>query len=167
MRPSLVESSMRVSCFDVVPLMRCDSGSHKRIGFSDVFFTKGARHCGLHKKLHQRDMFGVKRGVRENTFARCVDHVESSCEICCMCSYDSIACLLSRFDVLLSVFFLHRLLLYFHVCSWECRDVTLVADAFCSQTGFFWSWMKCDLFLLASVLRARCATRSRIQRHWR
>ena len=62
--------------------------------------------------------------------------------MCVMCPHDPIACRLSRFDVLLSVFFAHRLLLFFHVRSWRCRDVTLVetesvAGEFCSQTGFF------------------------------
>ena len=41
-RTSLVEISMRVLCFDVVPLMRCDGGSQKRTGFSDVFFTNAS-----------------------------------------------------------------------------------------------------------------------------
>ena len=62
--------------------------------------------------------------------------------MCDMCPHDPIACRLSRFDVLLSVFFTHRWLLYFHVRSWRCRDVTLVetesaADEFSSQTAFF------------------------------
>ena len=41
-RPFPVESSMRVLCFDVVPLMLCDSGRQKRVEFSDVFFTKAS-----------------------------------------------------------------------------------------------------------------------------
>ena len=86
--------------------------------------------------------FDIKRRDSEQLLTRCVDHVESSCQMCVMCPHDPIACRLSRFDVLLSVFFTHRLLLYFRVRSWRCRDVTLVetesaANESCSQTAFF------------------------------
>ena len=48
----------------------------------------------------------------------------------------------------LSMFFTHRLLLYFHVRSWRCRDVTLVdtesiAGEFCSQTENVAALMPC------------------------
>ena len=38
--------------------------------------------------------------------------------MCVLCPHDPIACRPSRFDVLLSVFFTHRLFLDFYVRSW-------------------------------------------------
>ena len=63
-----------------------------------------------------RDKFLISRDETvNNCWHGCVDHVESSCQMCVMCPHDPIACRLSRVDVLVSVFFTHRLLLFFHV----------------------------------------------------
>ena len=63
------------------------------------------------EKLHARQFFGIKRCDSEQLLARCVDHVELSCQMCVMCPHDPIACRLSRVDVLLSVFFISSFVL--------------------------------------------------------
>ena len=111
------------------------------------------------------NFFDIKRRDSEQLLTRCVDHVELSCQMCVMCPHDPIACRLSRFDVLLSVFFTRSLLLYFHVhfggvampLWWKPSSV---------HKQLFLSCMNCVSFLLPLVWHARCATRGRIERHW-
>ena len=79
-------------------------------------------------------MHEVKRRVKEKSFARCI-YEESDNFV----RHDSTTRLPSCFDVLWSVFFPQRLLLYFHVRSLECRDDTLETEStvneFISQSG--------------------------------
>ena len=77
MRPFLVESSMGVLCFDVVPLMLCDSGRQKRIEFSDVFFTNASDVKFYMKKTSLAiHVWSEKRCQGEHVRTVC-GHVES------------------------------------------------------------------------------------------
>ena len=107
-----------------------------------------------------------KESRAKQLLARCVDHVVFSCQMCVMCP-------LSSFPFRCAVVCVHLTVSSLFPRSFleVTRDVTLVesesaADEFCSQTAFFVLY-ELSCFLLLLVWHARCATRGRIERHWR
>ena len=77
---------------------RCSSwcgavvGSSWELDSLMCFSRKPLRHWGfLEELLHARQIFDTKRRESEQLLARCVDHVELSCQMCVMCPHDPIA----------------------------------------------------------------------------
>ena len=171
-RPFLVESSMRVLCFHV-----CSSSCGAIVGArreldSLMCFSRKPLDIEVSQRSVMRDTFLISRNESVNKrwhdasitlsyLVKCVSctrtipsHVVFPVSMCC--------CLCSSRTV---CFFISTFVLGGVATSRWWKSCQLLISSVLKQ--LFLSSMNCVLFLLPLVWHARCATRGRIQMHWR